>query len=61
MINLNFHWAWIPIIALIIIGIWFFNKQSNDSDQFGLGTAFGCFGCILCFLVALVLGGIFIW
>ena len=60
MINLTFNWAWIPIVLLIVFGVGFFFKQSRD-DQYGVGSAVGCFVCLLCLLGAWALGGIFIW
>ena len=61
MISLHFHWAWILMAVLVIFGIAFCIKQSNESDKYGVGAAFGCAVLIVAILLALVLGGIFIW
>jgi len=64
MVTLTFHWAWILIVILVIVGIACFIYFSND-DRGGIGSGirsvFGCFLFVLCILIAAVLGGIFIW
>jgi len=60
MINVSFHWAYIAIFVIVIIGIILCCKLSKN-DNFGIGATVGCFALVVCFLIALVIGGIFIW
>lgn len=64
MIDLRFHWAWLLMAVILIIGICVFAKFANDDgDGIGAGvsTAVGCFALIFAILVCLVIGGIWIW
>ena len=64
MLTLNFHWAWIPFVFLIIIGIIAFFKLSGDSGDgpaAGIGVAVGCGAFLLALAVALIIGGIWLW
>ena len=60
MITLNFHWAWLPIVIFIIMGVVSYYYYSKD-DRLGLNTAVGVIILIICLLFAAVIGGIFIW
>ncbi len=63
MITLNFHWAWLVMAALIVLGVvayvrYYDNGSSLDN---GIRMLFGIEALVLCVLLALVIGGIFIW
>lgn len=64
MINIQLHWAWLLIAAVVIIGIcvaYPYLRDSNDGIGGAVGGAFGCAILVVAILVGLVLGGIFIW
>ena len=61
MISLHFHWAWIVIAVLVILGVAYCVKHSSDSDPYGIGATVGCLVLVLAILLALIIGGIFIW
>ena len=61
MIDIHLHWAWLLIAVIVIAGVAFMVKQNNETDQYGIGAAFGCFVFIVAVLAAAVIGGIFIW
>jgi len=61
MISLHFHWAWIVMAVLVILGIAYCIKQNKESDPYGIGAAIGCVVFVGTILLALILGGIFIW
>ncbi len=64
MINLSFHWSWLLIAAVLIIGVIIaspFLNSGNDGPAGGIGPAFGCFIIIVAFLAVAVIGGIYIW
>lgn len=64
MINLYFHWTWLLIAVIIIVGIYIASPYMSDNNK-GIGgavsAAVGCFIIIVTLLIALVIGGIFIW
>jgi hypothetical protein len=60
MINLHFHWAWIPFVILIIVGLFFFFRE-NGKDPMGFNAFGGCLIFLVCILAALVIGGIWLW
>lgn len=64
MLNLTFHWAWIPFVIVIIIGIiafWKLSGDSGDGPAAGLGSVAGCGVFLFALAVALVIGGIWLW
>ena len=64
MIDLHFHWVWLLMAVILIIGICVFvNFSKDDSGGIGAGisTAVGCFVLIVAILVCLVIGGIWLW
>lgn len=62
MIELNFHWAWILVAIIVMVGICVaFPYLNRDHDAYGCGAAAGCAILVFAVLVALVIGGIFIW
>lgn len=61
MISLHFHWAWILMAVLVILGVIYCVKQSSDYDPYGIGATVGCLVLVFAILLALILGGIFIW
>jgi hypothetical protein len=64
MIDLHFHWAWIPFVIVLVIGIIAFFRFSNDGDSgpaAGLSVAVGCGAFLIALVVALVIGGIWLW
>ena len=60
MINLHFHWAWIPFVILIIVGLFFLFRDRGE-DPVGFGALGGCLTFLVCLLAALVIGGIWLW
>lgn len=64
MINLHFHWTWLLMALIIIIGVCIASPYLSDNNS-GIGgavsAAVGCFIILVTLLIALVLGGIFIW
>lgn len=64
MIDLHFHWTWLLIVIIIIIGVCIASSYMSDNDN-GISGAVsatvGCFIIIVTLLIALVIGGIFIW
>lgn len=63
MIELNFHWAWLVMTALVILGavIYIHNYDNGSSMENGINMLFGIAALIFCILLSLVIGGIFIW
>ncbi len=63
MIELNFHWAWLVMTALVILGVVIYirNYDNGSSLQQGMKMLFGIAALIFCILLSLVIGGIFIW
>jgi hypothetical protein len=62
MIDLHFHWAWLLIAAVVIVGIFIaYPMLNDDNDKYGLSGALGCAVLIAAVLIGLVIGGIFIW
>lgn len=61
MITLTLNWAWLFVIAILIVGIGGFVYFATDSDHFGFRETMGCLFLVFCILVALVIGGLFIW
>lgn len=63
MISFTFHWAWLPIVAIIIAAIILAIKLGimDSNDKYGIKTGFGCLIVIVGLLIAAVIGGIFIW
>ena len=60
MIDLHFHWAWIPFVILILLGL-FLCFRDTDNDPYGIGAAGGCLMFLVCIAVALIIGGIWLW
>ena len=63
MINLHFHWAWIPFVVVLLIGIIALFCFLNDDDRgpaVGLSVAVGCGVFLIAIVVALVIGGIWL-
>ena len=62
MIDLHFHWAWLLIAAVVIFGVFIAYPMLNeDNDRYGITGAMGCVVMVVAVLLALVIGGIFIW
>lgn len=64
MIDIHLHWAWLLMAAVVIVGIctfWYYEHDDDCGPASGIRTVFGLAILIVCVLVALVLGGIFIW
>lgn len=60
MINLHFHWAWIPMVILVIVGLFFLVKR-EENDRYGVGGCFNFSVFIICIMASLIIGGIWIW
>lgn len=62
MINLHFHWAWIPIIIIIIVASILSNKAtSGNGEDYGIGGIMGCAIWLVALLICAVIGGIWLW
>jgi hypothetical protein len=64
MIDLHFHWAWIPFAVVLLAGIIALFYFLNDDDRgpaAGLSGLVGCCLFLIALVVALVIGGIWLW
>ncbi len=64
MIDIHLHWSWLLIAAVVIIGIcvaYPYLRERNEGIGGAVSGAIGCAILVVAILVALVLGGIFIW
>jgi uncharacterized Tic20 family protein len=61
MLDFQIHWAWVPAIVLVVIGLVVFWLFAKDDGDFGIGGMFGCLLFIICVLLALAFLGIFVW
>ena len=64
MIDLHFHWAWLLIATVLIIGIFIaYPMLHGKGDSIGeaVSASLGYAVLMAAVLIGLVIGGIFIW
>lgn len=65
MISITFSYWWLLIAAIVVCAIIIAAKiglfESDTDDKFGIKHTFGCIVIIIGVLLAIAIGGIFIW
>lgn len=65
MISITFSYWWLLIAAIIVCAIVLAAKiglfESDTNDRLGIKHTFGCIVIIIGVLIAMAIGGIFIW
>lgn len=65
MINISFNWAWLLMAAIVVCAIIMAAKiglfENDTNDKLGIKHTFGCIVIVIGVLLAIAIGGIFIW
>lgn len=62
MIDLHFHWAWIFISIVVLVGVcWAMYLFSKTEETWGYSFFMGVIVLIFAALIAAAFGGVFLW
>ena len=59
-LDFHFHWCLIPMVCVIFLGI-YGAYRSTKKYGMGLGEVLGFIVLLICILIAIAIGGVFLW